>query len=128
MEELAISVAAKVMQVYAHLAPRVHAAWTSFWYPGIEVIPGTSVGCVRVSERGRVYGIYVPLDVPAWDSGSGAEVLLTRSDGSVAWLDPAPVPGLRLRLTPAALGGVRATRTDPLDDAAEEFDPDTLLP
>ena len=128
IEHYVAAVASTASKVYAEVAPRVHAAWTAFWYPGIEVLPGTAVGCVRVVAHGRVYGIYVPLDVPSWESGLGASVVLREADGSDVWLSPSPLPGLRLRLPPSALGAVRAGRVDPLEDEAEEFDADTPLP
>ena len=128
VEPYVSAVVATATKVYAEVAPRVHAAWTSFWYPGIEVLPGTAVGCVRVVAHGRVYGIYVPLDVSSWESGLGASVVLREADGSETWLSPSPLPGLRLRLPPSALGAVRAGRVDPLEDEAEEFDADTPLP
>ena len=118
----------RAVAMYTQLAPRFHAAWTAFWYPGVNVIPGTSVGCVRVAAYGRVYGVYVPLDVPAWESGSHVDIVLQSSDGSDAWLDPVPLPGLRVRRPPSALGAVRAARVDPLEDAAEKFELDEPLP
>lgn len=123
-----MAVLSVAMYVYEQVLPRVQAAWMAFWHPGVEVIPGTSVGVVRVLHLGRLYGVYVPLDTPAFASGSGAEVVLKASDGNEAWLDPAPLPGLRLRLPPRALGAVGAVRLDPLDDAAEEYDEGTVLP
>jgi len=123
--ELLLSAA---MTAYEQVVPRVHAAWTAFWSPGVHVLPGTSVGLVRVLHHGRTYGVYVPLDTPSFSSGTGASVVLKASDGTEAWLDPPPLPGLRLRLPPRALGAVGALRLDPLDDDAEEYDEGTLLP
>lgn len=116
------------MYLYEQVLPRVQAAWMAFWHPGVDVIPGTSVGLVRVLHVGRTYGVYVPLDTPAFASGSGVDVVLKSSDGTEAWLVPPPLPGLRLRLPPRALGAVGALRLDPLDDNADEYDEGTLLP
>lgn len=116
------------MYVYEQVLPRLQAAWLAFWHPEVEVLVGTSVGCMRVLHRGRTYGVYMLLDAPAFVSGLGVEVALKASDGSEALLDPPPLPGLRLRLPPRALGAVGAVRLDPLEDAAEEYDEGTLLP
>lgn len=114
--------------VYDQVVPRVSAAWMAFWHPGVDVIPGTSVGLVRVLHGGLPYGVYVALDVPSFASGSGVDVVLKSPDGTEAWLDPPPLPGLRLRLPPRALGAVGAVRMDPLEDDAETYDEGTLLP
>lgn len=116
------------MYVYDQVLPRVQAAWMAFWHPGVEVIPGTSVGLVSVFHHGRPYGVYVSLEIPAFTSGSGADVVLKWSDGTDAVLDPPPLPGLRLRIPPRALGAVGAVRLDPLEDVAEEYDEGTVLP
>ena len=116
------------MYVYDQVFPRVQAAWIAFWHPGVEVIPGTSVGLVHILHHRRPYGVYVSLDIPAFASGSCADVVLMWPDGTETVLDPPPIPGLRLRLPPRALGAVGAVRLDPLDDASDEYDEDTVLP
>jgi hypothetical protein len=117
-----------MISAYERLLPRVYAAWTAFWYPGVSLIPNTSVGYARVYSHGSVYGVYVELDVPSWESGSAVEVVLKDALGSASCLSPPPLPGLRLRLTPAALGAVGALRLDPLEDDTVEFGEYAVLP
>lgn len=117
-----------VVQLYHDVAPRLHAAWTAFWSPGVTVLPNTSIGCIRVVAHHKVYGIYVPLDLPSWYSGSGADVGLTDPSGRSVWLDPPVLPGLRLRLCPRELGAVSAIRMDALDEDVAVFDTTDPLP
>lgn len=116
-----------VVWLMTEMPVRLHAAWTAFWHPTLEV-RGT-VGVVRVSHYGRTYGVYVPLDANAFEAGLSASVCLVSSAGVSSWLEPLPLPGLRLRLPPSAFGAVRALRLDPLDEGeAEEFSADAPLP
>lgn len=116
------------MYLYEQVIPRMQAAWMALWSPSVEVLLGTSVGLVRVLHHGRTYGVYVPLDAPSFASGSGVDVVLKAPDGSEAVLDPPPLPGLRLRLPPRALGAVSAVLVDPLEDTADEYGEDMTLP
>jgi hypothetical protein len=117
-----------VVQLYYDVLPRIKAAWVSFWHPTLEVLPNTSVGCLHVVAHNKIYGIYVPLDVPAWQSGSGKDIVLADASGKDSWLEPPPLPGLRLRLTPADFGALAALLIDPLEESVTSFDASMALP
>ena len=116
-----------LLRIYNDLRPRLHAAWTSFWYPALELV-APSVGLIRTSAHGRTYGVYVGLDVPTWESGSGASVLLRRVvDGRIDELTPPPLPGVRILLTPRDLGAVEATVFDPLDESVIDIPEESFI-
>lgn len=116
------------MEYLASLYHRVCAAMLAFQHPGVEVVDGTWTVCVWVYMHGRPYGVYVPVDAPSMASGSGVDVLLVDESGATVRLDPPPLPGLRLRLTPASLGARGALCMDPLEDTVDAYDADSVLP